>query len=596
MHRFLSQLALVLLIASPATAADPATGNWKVISVNNYQIDLVDCIIKLDKDDGKWTAELVVASPFAANAKVKSVAVENGKIRLVMEKGNAEVVFDGILGNEKKILGSYGNDRRVTAGKLIWTEDEKLDQRSALIRKEAPAPMQEMDKMQSAINQLRGKLRQATEDDEKKTLGDEIKAQQKAAEAALPGLLKQVLAKHADDPAAFDAAVLLIRGAAKYGVSADDARKWAITALNRAAEYGPRFRQETQLNLAEAMVANPALLAIAAEFAKRAESDLGSSAPIPKQVRVLNVVVHAMGDTPEAKPFAARLEKLETSLDKEYIAKHAKLEVEPYQGRKSGGGKSVLLELFTGAQCPPCVAADIAFDKLCENYKQDDVILLQYHMHIPGPDPLTNNDTEARWKYYTEAFPKSVGGVPTSIFNGKPDSGGGGGEAQALSKLKAYRKIIDPVLDEEGKTKIAVKATRAGDVVTIGASVSDLPEPGESMKLRFALVEESIRYEGSNGIRFHHHVVRAMPGGADGVSLGGANETRQVSVNLAELRGNLSKYLDEFVKDRGPFPKPNRPLELKKLKAVAWVQDDKDEDRTVLHAVMVDVTGGSGAE
>jgi hypothetical protein len=545
MRRQMNLLALGLLIALPVTAmaADPATGNWKVISVNNYQIDLVDCIIKLDKDDGKWTAEIVAASQFAPNAKVKSVTVGDGKIRLVLEKGNSEFVFDGILGKEKEILGSYGNERRIAAGKLIWTEDEKLDQRSAIIRKEMPAPLQEMDKLQTTLFQLRGKLRQAKEDDEKKTLADEIKTQQKAMEAAIPGLLKQVLAKHGDDPAALDAAVLLIRGAAKYGVSPEDARKWAMAALNLAAAYGPRFRQETQLNLAEAMVTNPVLSAIAAEFAKRAEMDLGSNAPIQRQVRVLNVIVHAMGDKPEAKPYSARLEELETTLDKEYIAKRAKLEVEPYQGRKSGGGKTVLLELFTGAQCPPCVAADIAFDKLCENYKPEDVILLQYHMHIPGPDPLTNTDTEARWKYYTEAFPKGVGGVPTSIFNGKPESGGGGGEAQAISKLKAYRKIIDPVLDEEGKTKIAMKATRAGDDVTINASVSDLSEPGESIKLRFALVEESIRYEGSNGIRFHHHVVRSMPGGANGLPLAGANETRQVSVNLAELRGNLTKSL-----------------------------------------------------
>ena len=55
--------------------------------------------------------------------------------------------------------------------------------------------------------------------------------------------------------------------------------------------------------------------------------------------------------------------------------------------------KVAVLELFTGAQCPPCVAADVAFDALEKSYKHTDLILLQYHMHIPGPDPLTNPDT-----------------------------------------------------------------------------------------------------------------------------------------------------------------------------------------------------------
>ena len=56
-----------------------------------------------------------------------------------------------------------------------------------------------------------------------------------------------------------------------------------------------------------------------------------------------------------------------------------------------------LVELFTGAQCPPCVAADIAFDaEAVKSYKAADVVLLQYHLHIPGPDPLTNADSEKR--------------------------------------------------------------------------------------------------------------------------------------------------------------------------------------------------------
>ena len=48
-------------------------------------------------------------------------------------------------------------------------------------------------------------------------------------------------------------------------------------------------------------------------------------------------------------------------------------------------------------------------------------------------------------------------------------------------------------------------------------------------------------------------------------------------VNLTELRGNLTKYLDDFVEKRGPFPKPNRPLDLKHLKP-----HRKLEYRTVL--------------
>ena len=76
------------------------------------------------------------------------------------------------------------------------------------------------------------------------------------------------------------------------------------------------------------------------------------------------------------------------------------------------------MELFTGAQCPPCVAADVAFDALEMAYDPKDLILSQYHMHIPGPDPLTNPASIARWDFYREKYPQNVGGTPTTMFNG----------------------------------------------------------------------------------------------------------------------------------------------------------------------------------
>ena len=84
------------------------------------------------------------------------------------------------------------------------------------------------------------------------------------------------------------------------------------------------------------------------------------------------------------------------------------------------------MELFTGTQCGPCVAADVAFEALGRTYKPTELALIQYHMHIPGPDPMTNPADMARWKYYSKLFPSDIRGTPTVIFNGKPKPGGGG--------------------------------------------------------------------------------------------------------------------------------------------------------------------------
>ena len=89
--------------------------------------------------------------------------------------------------------------------------------------------------------------------------------------------------------------------------------------------------------------------------------------------------------------------------------------------KTSNTGKVVVAELFTGAECPPCVAADMALDKLSEYYPKDDAVILEYHVHIPGPDPMTNPDSFAKYKWYGGNF-----GTPTIFFDGVENIVGGG--------------------------------------------------------------------------------------------------------------------------------------------------------------------------
>jgi hypothetical protein len=102
------------------------------------------------------------------------------------------------------------------------------------------------------------------------------------------------------------------------------------------------------------------------------------------------------------------------------------LVVEPLAGRRASDRDHVLLlELFTGAQCGPCVAADLAFDALSQAYNPTNLITLQYHLHIPGPDPLTSPDCVSRQTYY------EVRSTPSTYFNGRALAGGGGSGGDA---------------------------------------------------------------------------------------------------------------------------------------------------------------------
>jgi hypothetical protein len=228
------------------------------------------------------------------------------------------------------------------------------------------------------------------------------------------------------------------------------------------------------------------------------------------------------------------------------------------------------------------VAADLAFDAVEKTYRPSEVVLLQYHLHIPGPDPLTNKDTEARQMYYDE----QIEGTPTAFFNGKPAAPGGGGLEDAQGKYKEYRAVIDPLLETSAKAKVQANAVRKGNRIDISAEVTDVEQQGDKVRLRLALVEDQVRYTGGNNLRFHHRVVRAMPGGVEGLALKEKSGKQSVTVNLDELRKSLSAYLDAYA-ERKSFPNDQRPMDFKNLSVVAFVQND--ETKEILQAVQVEV-------
>ena len=288
--------------------------------------------------------------------------------------------------------------------------------------------------------------------------------------------------------------------------------------------------------------------------------------------------------------------KVESKIDAEYLKSVPPFKPTAFAGRKDKeANQVVMMELFTGAQCPPCVAADVAFDALQKTYKPTDLVLVQYHMHIPGPDPMTNTDTTARWDYYRKLFPydpdkrTGIGGVPTSLFNGKPATGGGGGMAASENKFQQYANVINPLLEKTSTVKVAGKAKRQGDKIDIAVEVAN--GDGEDMKLRLLVVEETVKYAGSNGIRFHHQVVRAMPGGADGVALKDKAFKHTATVDLADVRKELTKYLDDFVaaNPNRPFARPDRPMDMKAVRVIAMVQNDKTGE--IVQTMQIEVEG-----
>lgn len=257
----------------------------------------------------------------------------------------------------------------------------------------------------------------------------------------------------------------------------------------------------------------------------------------------------------------------------------------PYQKTAARSSRLVLAEVYTGAGCPPCVGADLAFDSVLERYSRSDVAVVMYHEHVPRPDPLTNSDTLARWKW------QQGRGVPTYAVDGEVSGRGGGARDSAIELESFIRASIEKQLEKPAGAVLQLKAANDGRSVRASARVAGISKPNPNLVLQIALVEKQIRYSGENGVRFHPMVVRSL----HSVSL---NDTAQLeeahAFSLPEVAANLRKHTDDFEKhdDRhnqdGKFRFAERKdsIDAAGLAVVAFVQDSKTKE--VLQAAWAD--------
>jgi len=596
MDRFVATVLVAAVLAGQAAADGPAPGLWRLTTLGNTS-DFCECIVKLDRGDGGWTATVASKAPFLKNTEVavKSVSEADGRLRLVLTKNGVEYAFEGRVGSDtKRIVGCFGDDNRLSPAALIATDDSRLDDKNVSTRKQPVLPLKTLAMVESTLGPLEKKWRAAKTYDEIKAVRAEITEKRKDIEPIAAWLHRKVLAEHPNTQAAYSSAMTLLRNAADQA-GGDEVRSWADRAVGTAEAFGPRFRNYVLTQATELVGQYPNHAAVAVELARRAERELGPDGPAAWQHTVLSQLsngLKATGAADQAKLIEARLQAVDQRLDVEAKGRQPKIDAPHHPGR-AAGGRAVLVELFTGAQCPPCVASDLAFEKAVEVYRPEDVIFLQYHLHIPGPDPLTNAETEERWDYYLRAWPEQVQGTPTTVFSGSPgeainkEYGEGGGFDGAARTFQEYRRLIDVLLNEPTKAKIGLKASRSGDKISMTAEVTDAPAAAGPLKLRFALAEDVVRYRGGNGVLYHRRVVRALPGGPAGQSVTSPGGTFTASVDLNDLRQGLNRYLDAFVRERGPFPKPQRPMEFARFRVVAFLQDDKTFE--VLQAAQVDV-------
>ena len=257
------------------------------------------------------------------------------------------------------------------------------------------------------------------------------------------------------------------------------------------------------------------------------------------------------------------------------------------------------------------MGASLAFSAGLERYRREDYVLLSYHVHIPLPDPMTNPATLARQKFY------GVNSSPSYFVDG--EASGGGGAADGAKSL--FESKIDPMvarhLAEPPEASLKLTAKADGSTVKVRTTVSKVTSRSDKLRLQVALVENTVRYSGENGLRFHDMVVRAMaepPGTAAGTKPEGAAAAKSGAVPetlgfalkpgqggtfectfvlakaVAEALGHLQDFETNTRKGEYSFRQKMHAIDAGKLSVVAFVQDEAT--RKILQTVYVNLAAG----
>ena len=473
----LSTLSIGPPATSPCRADAPdVAGAWKLVLMQFGEDDFL--IFEARPADGKLTGQVVNANAMLGPIKTVDGTIRGDQIAVVFPGQGDPLSFKGTLGPDGKTAKGSVKFRGTTyPGRIERTEAKVVGQ---LVN----SPLQQKIAQTQTIKDPKVRISKITE----------LMGENPGHPMNAPGY----------------AQILALADAA--GMSSEDVAKLLRKWTDESKPFGPEFTADVQSRALKALQGKKPYAALATEMAQAAEANLPADASLEVRGNITNMLARSArlsGNEPLALAAETKAKVIDAKLDAEYHEKVPPFKPAAFEGRKDGkGSRVVLMEIFTGAECPPCVAADVAFDALLKTFQPAEFIGLQHHLHIPGPDPLTNTDTVARQGYYgTE-----VRGTPSTFFNGKSDSGGGGGMANSENKYQEYRKVIDPALAEEKQADIKLTATRTSDEIKIVASTTATGGGNTARpKLRLVLVEESVRYPGGNKLRFHNNVVRAFP-------------------------------------------------------------------------------------
>lgn len=262
-------------------------------------------------------------------------------------------------------------------------------------------------------------------------------------------------------------------------------------------------------------------------------------------------------------------------------------QIGPPENEATGNRVSVM-ELFTGTNCPPCLGADLATSALEKIYPQSQLVVLRYHIHVNGVDPLTNPRNLERFQSLAGPDNEQLG-TPSVFINGKPAASSVGGFFDSAPGIGASLKAeVQPLLDEKTPLALKLSAYEHEDEISVSSKLTGVAEAQrDNLRVLLLLADRELEFPAPNGIKRHEMVVRWLFQDGASFALPSTGDF-QFAAKLAvkDIRDLLESSTRDFARENQLEVK-SIPLDLKGLSFVALVHDA--ETKEILQAAVVPV-------
>ncbi len=146
------------------------------------------------------------------------------------------------------------------------------------------------------------------------------------------------------------------------------------------------------------------------------------------------------------------------------------------------------------------------------------------------------------------------------MISGKPVQVGGYLH-QADEVYSALHGQVDLMLLRKTTVHIDLKAQPKDGAVAVTAEANGSFAATDPVRLRLVLAEERVGLRGSNGVREHDMVVRAMPGGTSGIELKDGKLRYEGKIDLKTIKREIDDYLRAY-EEANKTTFPIKPLDL----------------------------------